>query len=286
MAAWGAVLIAYEVHQLAQHRAQRTIDGRRLLLLSLARSTGKTPQQITSADLLSRMARGIAASSMQRERSDLQSFFGWAKEHKYVKKNPAKTLPKVTVPRGRPRPLTMGQVEAMLTSGAYRHTRTMILLGLYQGLRAHEIAKFKGEDIDLSSGTLRVIGKGGKDRTLPLHPIVRAEAERYPAGYWFPSRAGNSSGHIHYRSVSDLMTRAIRRAGITDPKITGHSIRHTFGTELVQAGVDIRVAQELLRHESLNSTQIYTGVSDVQKREGQMRIPVLAVPEQSGRLAA
>jgi integrase/recombinase XerD len=283
---WDQVLMAYEVHQKASNRAVRTIEGRRLLLKSLARTTGKNPHQITELDLLARLGRGIAPSSMQRERSDFQSFFGWAKQNGYVKKNPAKNLPKITVPRTKPRPLTVTQVEAMLTSGAYRRTRIMIILGLYQGLRAHEIAKLQGSDIDLSSGTLNVIGKGRKEAILPLHPVVAAIATTMPAGYWFPSRSTNTTGHIHYRSVSDLMSRAIRRAGITDRRLTGHSLRHTFGSELVEAGIDIRVVKELMRHESLNSTQIYTLVSERKMREGQDALPIVHLPDRSGRLAA
>jgi integrase/recombinase XerD len=283
---WDQILTSYEAHQRAENRAPRTIEGRRLLLKSLARTTGKRPEKITLDDLLTRMGRGIAPSSMQRERSDLQSFFSWAKKHHYVPKNPAKNLPKVTVPRGRPRPLTVAQVQLMLEGGAYRRTRIMILLGLYQGLRAHEIAKFRGDDIDLTSMTLNVIGKGAKEATLPLHPIIAAIAATMPAEFWFPARKGNTLGHIHYRSVSDLMSRAIRRAGITDPNLTGHSLRHSYGTELVGGGVDIRIVQELLRHASLNSTQIYTGVTMKQTRDGQATIPLVTLTGISGRLAA
>lgn len=284
---WEVILTSFTAYQRAQRRSERTIEGRRNLLRSLARETGKMPAEITKDDLLARMGRGIAASSMQRERSDLQCFFAWAKEHHYVPKNPAKKLPAVTVPRGQPRPFTMDQVQAILSTGAYRRTRHMILLGLYLGLRAFEIAKFRTDDIDFSGNSVRVVGKGGKDRTVPLHPVIAAIAAHYPpSGYWFPARSTNRGEHIHYRSVSDLMTRAIRRAGITDPKLTGHSLRHTFATELVAGGVDIRIVQELMRHESLQSTQIYTRVTIEQMRVGQSVLPAVEVPESSGRLAA
>lgn len=283
---WQVILTSYEAHQRAQRRSERTIQGRHNLLTSLARETGKQPADITLDDLLARMGRGIAASSMQRERSDLQSFFGWAKEHHYIPKNPARKLPAVTVPRGKPRPFTMTQVQAILSSGAYTRTRHMILLAVYLGLRAFEIAKFRTEDIDHGSGTVRVLGKGNKDRSVPLHPVIAAIASEYGPGYWFPSRNTNQQGHIHYRSVSDLMTRAIRRAGITDQKLTGHSLRHTFATELVAGGVDIRIVQELMRHESLQSTQIYTQITIEQMRTGQSVLPVVNLPSSSGRLAA
>jgi integrase/recombinase XerD len=283
---WDQILVAFEAHQRAQNRATRTIQGRRQMLTALARQTGKGPNEITKLDLIARMARGIAPASMQRERSDLRAFFGWAKKEGYIKKDPAKGLEKVTVPRGKPRPLTMDQVNAMLTSGAYRRTRIMITLGLYQGLRAHEIAKIRGEDFDILSNTLFVKGKGGKEAILPLHPLVAMLVPTMPAGYWFPARGTNAGQHIHYRSVSDLMTRAIRRAGITDKRLTGHSLRHTYGTELVEGGIDIRVVKEMMRHESLNSTQIYTGVSMKLMRESHAVMPIVRLPDHSGRLAA
>ncbi|MET3635683.1 tyrosine-type recombinase/integrase [Curtobacterium oceanosedimentum] len=280
---WVVALQAYASHQRAQNLAPRTISTRHQMLSALARDTRKTPKQITTTDLLARMGRGIAASSMQRERSDLRAFFAWAKQQGIVRRDPAKHLPKVVVPRSRPRPFTMQQVARILEGGAYRRTRVMIFLALYQGLRAHEIAKFAGTDVDLFSHTLTVTGKGGKTAALPLHPSVAAIARTMPSGYWFPARGGNGAGHIHYRSVSDLMTKAIRRVGIIDPHLTGHSFRHTYGTELVASGVDIRVVQELMRHESLQSTQIYTLVSDQLKRDGLAAMPVVALPVHSGR---
>lgn len=291
---WVRLIQAYATHQRGKNLAQRTIDERRQLILALARETGRSPGKVTTLDLQVRLGRrhkrkpekGLMPSTMQRERSDMRNFFKWAKKEGHISKNPAKRLSKISVPRTAPRPMTMGQVQLVLSSGAYRRTRTMILLAVYQGLRAHEIAKFRGDHIDYTSGTILVLGKGGKERSVPMDPVIRAEAETYPQGYWFPSRKTNTKGHVHHRSVSDLMTRAIRRAGITDPRITGHSMRHTYGTELVEAGVDIRVVQELMRHDSLNSTQIYTRVSEKRKREAQLLLPRVSVPTASGRLAA
>ncbi|WIB68083.1 tyrosine-type recombinase/integrase [Curtobacterium sp. MCBD17_035] len=281
--AWMPVLTLFESYERAQGFADRTIEVRRAMLLALARATRKPPAEITATDLMMRMGRGIAPASMQRERADLQAFFRWVKASKLVKKDPAKDLPKVRVPKGRPRPMTLEQVEAMLNSGVYFRTRVMIMLGLYQGLRAHEIAKFRGEHIDLTASTLFVRGKGGKDRTIPLHPAIREVAKAMPDGYWFPGRGPNAGSHITYRSVSDLMTGAIRKAGITDPRITGHSLRHTYGTELVDAGVSIRVVQEMLRHDSLASTQIYTAVSSKRLQEAVLLMPTVSVPVTSAR---
>ena len=97
------------------------------------------------------------------------------------------------------------------------------------------------------------------------------------------SARGGRAGHIHPASVTDLITKAKRRAGITDPHPTPHSLRHAFGTELVEEGVDIRVIQELMMHESLQTTQIYAGVSERRKRAAMEALPSIVAPDRSGR---
>jgi integrase/recombinase XerD len=187
------------------------------------------------------------------------------------------------VPRARPRPFTVEQIQRMLTGGAYGRTRAMILLGFYQGFRVSQIARVRGEDIDLVDMTIQTVGKGSKVATLPLHPVVAELARLMPRrGWWFPARGGRE-GHVRPSSVSDLVKDAKVRAGITDPRLTAHSLRHAFGTELAEHGVDIRVIQELMMHADLSTTQIYTGVSEGRKAAGVASLPSGAVPQRSGR---
>ncbi len=144
-------------------------------------------------------------------------------------------------------------------------------------LRATEIAALN---------CMQWIGKGNKDRILPLHPLIRDIVADFPTGYWFPGRAGNTIGHIHARSVSDLMRLAKNRAGVVGARLTGHSLRHFYGTELVKAGVDLRTVQELMRHENLNTTQLYVAVADDRLVAALARLPTVSIPAQSGRTAA
>ena len=284
---WKALVAAYAAHQRAANLAPRTIEGRTDLLLGLAKWCGKTPANVTLEDLLGRLGRGVAAASMQRERSDYMAFFTWARSMRLLPRNPAKRLPRVIVPRAKPRPLTVEQINAMLTTGSYRKTRTMILLAYYQGLRAFEIAKVRGEDVDVLGGTLRVVGKGRKERYLPLHDEIRALVPDYPRrGWWFPGQGRRAGTHMSRVSVSDRFRQALRRAGVEDARLTGHSLRHSFGSELVEAGVDIRIVQELMRHDSLASTQIYTAVSAKQMRVASAKLPKVEVPDRAGRGAA
>lgn len=282
---WDTASALYLVDERARNHAARTMDNRRLLIARLARETGTaSPCEITAEQLLRFIGRGIAPSSMQRERSDFQSFFGWLAREEYRTDDPSRRLPAVRVPRGRPRPFTVDQIERMLAAGAYRRTRVMILLGFLHGLRAHEIAKVHSRDLDTDTGMLRVLGKGGKTRYVPVHPLLELELRHLPVdGYWFPARGTNPNPHIHWRSVSDQLRRARERAGIRGERLTGHSLRHSFATQLLRNGANIRAVQELLGHASLSSTQIYTAVDDEQLHAASSALPTIVVPSRSGR---
>ncbi len=267
--------------------ADTTVRNRESILRTLQRTIGTPLLEMELSDLRRYLGRpGIKPGSRRTERGAMLAFYAFAQDDNLRDDNPTLRLDAVHAPKGEPRPFTAEQIDAMLTSGAYRHTRAMILLGYYQGFRVSSIARVKGDDIDLESGTIRTVGKGSKERTLPLHPVIAELAQTMPRkGWWFPARGGRK-GHISPASVTNLITIAKHRAGILDPTLTPHSLRHSFGTDLVEEGVDIRVVQELMMHESLATTQIYTGVSVRRKREGIMMLQSRTLPQHSGRIAA
>jgi integrase/recombinase XerD len=265
---WEDALAEFELYERAKNLAPRTIQNRAWSLSATGRTLGKLPAGVTTRDLRERLARGLGAASMRSETSDYKAFFSFLLDNEFLREDPAAALPAVRAPKRRPRPYTTGEIEALLESGGYAHTKAMILLAFLQGFRANEVAAVHGHDVDLAAETIRVVGKAGKVSTLPLHPAVREVAETMPRDdWWFPARRG-AEGHIRSNSVSDLMKRAKLRAGITNRRLTGHSLRHSFGTELVRAGVDLRTVQELMRHETLQTTELYTEINEEQMRSG------------------
>ena len=283
---WKPMLAEFTTYQRAKGLSPRTIENRDYMLRALARSCNQTPEAITIRELRQQLGRGVSRGTMQTERDCYRAFFAFMAEEKLRTDDPAERLPRIRAPRGRPRPYSAEQVDRLLNTGSYRRTRVMILLAYYQGFRASEVAAVHGHDIDIDEGTIRVKGKGGKVVILPFHPTIAEAAQGMPQGdWWFRARAGRD-GHIHPRSVYDLMTRAKQRAGIVEPKLTGHSLRHAYGTDLVRSGVDLRTVQELMRHESLATTQIYTLITDEQMRDGILRLVPREMPTHSGRLAA
>ena len=273
--------------------ADTTVRNRESILRTLQRTAGAPLLELGLRDLRRYLGRPpiegrptIKAGTRRTERGAMMAFYAFAQDEDLRDDNPTIRLDPVKAPKGEARPFTAEQIDAMLNGGAYRKTRAMILLGYYQGFRVSSIARVSGEDIDLASCTIRTIGKGNKERTLPLHPVIAELAETMPRrGWWFPARSGRT-GHISGASVTNLITLAKHRAEILDPTLTPHSLRHSFGTDLAEAGTDIRVIQELMMHESLATTQIYTGVSVRRKREGILMLASRTVLQHSGRIAA
>ena len=259
------MLIAFAEYERARNLAEATIRNRDSILRTARDKLGKLLIDMDLRDLRQYLGRpGNHPGTRRTERAAMRAFFHWLVEDGYRRDDPTARLAPIRVPKGEPRPFTPGQIDAML-SRSYTRTRAMILLGYYQGFRVSSIARV---------------------RTLPLHPVIAELAETMPTrDWWFPAR-GDHPGHVQPTSVTDLITRAKKRAGITDPTLTPHSLRHAFGTDLVEGGVDIRVVQELMMHESLATTQIYTRVSERLKREGISLLRARSIPVRSHRRAA
>lgn len=281
------ILRTFAAYQRGKGLADTTVRNRESILRTLESKSDKPILGLDIHDLRAYLGREVVAAGTRRtERGAMVALYTFLHEEGLRDDNPTVRLAPVTAPKGEPRPFSYEQIDAMLNSGAYRKTRAMILIGYYQGFRVSSIARVHGDDIDLLGGTIRTVGKGSKERRLPLHPVVAELARGMPVnGWWFPARDG-LGGPMRAASVTNLITLAKKRAGIRDPRLTPHSLRHAFGTDLVEEGVDIRVVQELMMHESLSTTQIYTGVSANRKREGILTLPPRDLPAHSGRLAA
>jgi integrase/recombinase XerD len=205
---------------------------------------------------------GLATWSRATYYGHLRSYYTFAMENDLIERDPMGRMKRPKPPRGEPRPLTVDQVEQLMAATRGRPAiRAYLILALYSGLRAHEIAKIRGEDVN--EANLYVLGKGGQSAHIPVHPLVWEEACRRPeAGWWFPSRG--ASGHVSSMTVSTMASRLFKANGIEG---SIHRCRHTYATRLLRAGNNIRVVQSLMRHASLSSTMIYTAVSEDERLE-------------------
>jgi site-specific recombinase XerD len=177
----------------------------------------------------------------------VKSFYRWATMMGHVTIDPTFALTSVKVPLGVPRPTPEAVVTAALQQADARKRR-MVMLAAYQGLRRAEIACVHSRDI--VEDTLRVHGKGGKIRVVPLHPAV-AQAGAGITGYWFP---GKIDGHLSPWWVGTILS------DLLGPDWTGHTLRHRFATKAYETDRDLFAVQQLLGHARPESTAIYTRV--------------------------
>ncbi len=259
------MLKEWRLWMVAGAMSQRTIVARLQLVRLVEERIGASAVSCTWQHLAAFFADQIdvySAGTRSTYFAHLRQWFRWLVIMDHRLDDPTAKLHPPRTPRRQPRPISVDQLRQILDSGRfYGRTRTMILLAAYQGLRVHEIAKFRGEDI--RGDELHVLGKGQVASVLPLHELVAAEAERYPRGWWFPSDR-TACGHVLANSVSTVIGQALERAGV---HATPHQLRHYFGTEVFRSsGGNLRVAQELLRHASPATTALYTKVDDAQRR--------------------
>jgi integrase/recombinase XerC len=232
--------------------------------------------------LASLHAEGYVKASVVRRVSELRAFYAWMVRADRVSVNPVQAISAPRLPQRLPRPLNVEEVEALLdvpdpVSPQGQRDRAMMELLYAGGLRVSELLALDVGALDLAQGQVRVFGKGAKERLVLIgQPAERALRRYLDGGRRALLGAGDQRTNAlflnrfgHRLSIS-MFTRSLgayaRAAGIERP-ITPHMLRHSFATHLLDGGADLRSVQELLGHESLGTTQIYTQVSQGHLRE-------------------
>lgn len=258
------VLAAWRLDSATAGHSPRTIDSRGYTVRRLARSLD--PLDADRGQLVAWLASltggegGLKRSSMATYRGQLRAFYQWLADTGRRSDDPSAQLPKPRTQPGTPRPLTPAQVVAVFRAcddPRAMTTRAYLTLACFAGLRVHEIAKVRGEDVQ--GDQLHVLGKGGRDAWLPMHPSIKLLATTMPpTGWWFPT--ASARGHVHRCSVSSAIKRAMTRAEVPG---TPHATRHFYGTQVLRSsGGNLRMAQRALRHASPATTAIYTLIAD------------------------
>jgi integrase/recombinase XerC len=192
-----------------------------------------------------------APSTRKTARSAARSFYSWARTTGRITDDPTRLLRAIRVPAGLPRPAP-DDVLARAIAGASQRDRLMVMLGAYAGLRRSEIARAHRRDV--IGPWLRVHGKGGRVRDLPLHPVIVDALAMWPErGYLFP---GLVDGHISADRVGHIL------ADLLGAGWTAHTLRHRFLSLGYLADRDILAVKELAGHAKLDTTMVYTQVPD------------------------
>jgi integrase/recombinase XerC len=235
------------------------------------RMLGKLAPADIRAFLTERRADGLSSRSVRRALSAVRSFFRFLTREAIVDNPASRAVRGPRIAKSLPRPLSEADAKRTLEEADTHDIEwlgardTALLTLLYgAGLRISEALSLRRGDVPLGE-TLVILGKRGKERVVPLLPVVRDAAARYAAlvpfagardTAVFVSRRGRP---MSARESQALMQRLRGRLGLSE-RATPHALRHSFATHLLANGGDLRTVQELLGHASLSSTQVYTDV--------------------------
>ena len=217
----------------------------------------------------------IKKSSMARKLSAIRSFFKFLERHGVITENPATAV--ITPKQEKPIPhyLTVDDVFRLLDSIKIetltgKRDRAMLETMYSTGIRVSELVGLDVGDVDFSGKTIRVTGKGNVERIVPIGQkslgFIKGYRNTLSLRKIVPERSrgplflNKSKGRLTTRSVGRILDKCAREAGLTQP-VAPHDLRHTFATHMLDAGLDLRMVQELLGHRQLATTQKYTHVS-------------------------
>lgn len=217
---------------------------------------------------------GYARTSIARKLASLRSFYRFAQRQNMADTNPAKPLRNPRGQRKLPHFLTSDEIKTLLgapdSNDAMGLRDIAILEVIYSaGLRVSEVVGMNDRDLDFDEGTVRIRGKGKKERigsigthaakALHTYYSVRKRADHGDSKD-LPTFTNRFGQRLTTRSIARMLEKYIKECGL-DTRTTPHTLRHSFATHLLDRGADIRSVQEMLGHKSLVTTQIYTHVS-------------------------
>lgn len=252
------------------------------------RPRGVTLENAGEGDLRDYLAARAAARSkvpfgprtQARLVSALRQFYGWLLLCEARRDDPSARLVQPRMARRLPRTLTGAEVEALLAApdrGTELGARdaAMLELAYASGLRVSELVKLRFDELNLGHGIVRIVGKGGRERLVPMGEWAMARLSDYLLKARPLLAAGRETDSLFLTARGSAMTRHnfwhlikryARQAGIRTA-LSPHTVRHAFATHLLEHGADLRTVQSLLGHADLSTTQIYTHVTKQRLRE-------------------
>lgn len=264
---------------------QRDLDGFFLFTDSLGISFSEVTHNVLRAYLSSEINRDVSKRSLQRQLASIRGFYRFSEEKGYVTSSPLNGFHNPKCGKKLPDTLSNDQMDKLFEENEKRtdflSIRDAAILELLfsSGMRASELVSIKKSDIDYSTRMIRVTGKGGKMRLVPFSKKASEKmkryyeetrpklAKRYKKGpvllSFFLSKNGNP---LSVRDLEFILDNIERKVG-SELGLHPHALRHSFATSLLEGGADLRLIQELLGHESLSTTQVYTHISKKRMKE-------------------
>ncbi len=258
----------------------RDLERFRAFLSGRGTDVGSATGRDVVAFLKAEKKRGLSSRTLARRVSALRGFYRFLEREGMAASNPVVRLDTPRVWRTLPRTLTRDEAGALVEAPSGGDPRTLrdraILEVLYgTGLRVSEVCGLTFDQVVLDVGYVRTVGKGAKERVVPLGDRAREALEAYlkhgrpllargrPSPYVFLNRSGR---RLSRQSVWKIVKAWCRRAGVA-PDTSPHTLRHSFATHLLEGGADLRSVQMMLGHADLATTQIYTHVTRERLRD-------------------
>ena len=225
-----------------------------------------------------------SAKTQARLLSSVHSFYRFLLYHHYIEQDPSELLEMPRIEKHLPEVLTVQEIDDMIAhidmSKPEGHRNRAIIEMLYgSGLRVSELTDLRLSNIYRQDGYMRIIGKGNKQRLVPLSP----ESDKQ-LGYWLEDRNRldikpeatdivflNHYGRQLTRAMIFIIVKRLAQAADIRKNISPHTLRHSFATHLLQNGADLRIIQQLLGHESIVTTEIYTHINIHDLREAVLK---------------
>lgn len=216
--------------------------------------------------------QGVETRSQSRILSGIRSFFQFLLSEKYIKEDPTELIEHPKIGRHLPTVLSVPEIERMIAAIDYslpegHRNRAMIEVMYGCGLRVSEVVELKLSQLFFKEELIRVIGKGDKERLVPIGKTAQQAITLYLKGYRMSQKPKLGHENIvflnkHGRQLTregifGMVKEWATRAGITKT-VSPHTFRHSFATHLIEGGADLRAVQEMLGHESITTTEIYT----------------------------
>ena len=259
-----------------------TVESYLLDLMSFLKWFNNDVRITTKEDILNYISflRGnLNEKSINRHISSLKSFYSYLADMNYISINPLEDISILKVKKTLPKYLSTEEVDKLLNiklNTAFDYRNKAMLEVIYgTGLRVSELVKLEYSNIDFENSIVRVKGKGKKDRIVPLGEIASYYLKIYINDYRSKLLNKNNYNEIFLNNHGKPITRQgfnfilenIRRETGIEKELTPHTLRHSFATHLLEGGADIRSIQEMLGHENISTTNIYTTVVNKVLRE-------------------
>lgn len=284
---WDHVLEEYRAHLegdrgLSAHTVRAYLSDVRGLAEAASCAPSEVTLQVLRGWLAGLSESGAASATIQRRVACVRGFFQWAAAEGLVASDPAARLRAPRRTRRLPTVPSMAAMQQTMDAAAHRageeegplpaRDRALVELLYSSGLRVSELCGMKLGDVDAHRGTVRVLGKGGKERVVPMGAPARRAVDEWltqrphlatPAS---PDRLflGARGGALDPRVARRVVHQASAAGGA---EVGPHGLRHAMATHLLEGGADLRSVQELLGHSSVATTQVYTHVSSERLRE-------------------